>query len=80
MVKAAGEAEVDMMSDLVNLVIVGVIPAEWEIGTIVNSCTGMWGTLERGNHRGLKLTDHILELVERVIEKLIRQQVDINEI
>ena len=35
--------------------------------------------LERGNYRGLKLTDHILKIAERVIEHLVRQQVDINE-
>ena len=36
MVKAAGEAGVDMITDLVNQTIVGVIPAEWELNTIVN--------------------------------------------
>ena len=30
MVKEAGEAEVDMISDLVSQIVVGLIPAEWE--------------------------------------------------
>ena len=35
--------------------------------------------LERGNFEGLKLTNQILNTVEKDIEKLIKQQVDINE-
>ena len=36
-------------------------------------------SLEKGNIRGLKLTDHILKITGRITEKLIRQQVDIDE-
>ena len=35
--------------------------------------------LERGNYRGLKLTDQILKVMERVVEALIRQKVDIDQ-
>ena len=36
-VKAAGETEVDMITDLINQIIVeGVISVEWELCTIVN--------------------------------------------
>ena len=37
--------------------------------------------LERGNlsKRGLRLADHLPNIAERVIEKLIRHQVDIEE-
>ena len=63
MVKAAGKVEVDMITDLLNLIIVGVIPAEWEINTIVNYHKATGGALERGNRMGLKLTDQILEIV-----------------
>ena len=34
--------------------------------------------LDRGNYRGLKLTDQVLKVLERIIEQLVRQQVDIN--
>ena len=37
MVKAAGEVEVNMITDLVNQIIVeGFIQAEWELSTVVN--------------------------------------------
>ena len=81
MVKAAGEAGVDMITDLVNkLIIEGVIPAVWELGFIANCYKGKEDALERRNYRGLKLTDHIRKISERVVEKLIRQQVDIDEV
>ena len=35
--------------------------------------------MERGNYWGLKLRDQILKIAERIIERFIRQQVDINE-
>ena len=74
-VRSAGEAGIDMVADLVNHIAVGVIPAEWDINTTIN-CKAKGDALEIGNYKGLKLTDQILEIVQSVIEKLIRQQVD----
>ena len=36
--------------------------------------------MDRGNYRGLKLTDHVMKLVEHVLERRIRKMVDIDEI
>ena len=36
--------------------------------------------MERGKYWGLKLRDQILKTAERIIERFIRQQVDINEL
>ena len=36
MVKAAGEAGMDITYDLVNQIIIGIIPAEWECSTTAN--------------------------------------------
>ena len=52
MVKAAGEAGVDLITDLVNqITIEGVIPAEWELSTIVNCYKGKSNSLKGGNFR-----------------------------
>ena len=72
MVKAAGGAKVDRITRPSNQTIGGVIPAEWELNTIVNCHKEKGDSLERGNYRGLKLTDQILKISERNIEKLIR--------
>ena len=42
------------------------IPAEWELSTIVSCCKRNRVALERGNYRGLRLTDWILKITERV--------------
>ena len=74
--QAAGEAGIDMMTDLVNQIVVeGVIRAEWEL----SCCKRKGDSSERRNYRGLKLTDQILKMYERIIERLMRQQVDTDE-
>ena len=79
MLKTAGDSGVNMIRDLVNQITLGVIHAEWQFTTIVNYYKGKGDPLERGNYRGLKITDHILKIAERIIEKLIKQQVNIDE-
>ena len=36
--------------------------------------------LERGNYRGLKLTEHCLKVVERVMEKIACELVSVDEV
>ena len=82
MVKAAEEAGVGIITDLVNQIIVeGVIPAETELSTIVCCYKEKEDSLEKGNCRGLNLTDQILQIAERdnVDEKLTREHVDLDQ-
>lgn len=75
----AGEAGIDIISDLVNQVIAErVIPTEWELSTIENCYKGMREAFERGKYTGLKLTEQVLKAVERDTKKLMKQQLDIN--
>ena len=69
-----------MVTDPTNhLSVERVIPVEQEPNTV--SCyKGQEDGLEKGNYRGLKLTDNYLKKFERAIEKLIRQQVNVTEI
>ena len=54
------EAGVGMITNLVNQVIVdGIISAEWELSIIANCFKGRRDSLERRNYRGLILLDHI---------------------
>ena len=68
------------MTDLLNQIIVGVLGAEWELSTIANCYKEKGDSLEKENYRGLELTDQILKIADRIIEKFMRQQVDIDEI
>ena len=79
MVQAQGEAGADMISDLVNQIIVGVIPTEWKLSTFVNCYKEKGDVLKRGNYWEPKFTDLIIRTAEKVIENLIRQQADIHK-
>ena len=69
MLKAAGETDIGMIINLVNHIIVEeLIPVEWEISTIVNYYKWKDNSLGKINYRGLKLTDQILNIAERIIK------------
>ena len=40
---------------------------------------GKGDALKRGNYRGLKLIEQVMKVLERVVEGLIRQSVEVNE-
>ena len=51
MLKAVGETGAGMITDLVNQIIVGVVPAELELNIIVNCYKGKDNSSERGTIR-----------------------------
>ena len=48
------------------------------MSSTVNSYKGKGDAIERGNYRGIKLLDHIMKVLERIVERFIREQVEIN--
>ena len=46
---------------------------------IINCFKGKGDPLVMGNYRGLKLLEHVMKILERVIESIIRSRVNINE-
>ena len=66
----------DLANDMVRN---GVIPSDWEDSFIINIYKGKGDALERGNYRGLKLLDHVMKGMERVIEKIIRERISIDD-
>ena len=80
MLKAAGEEGIELTRDLVEEVFsTGVIPKDWEESIILSLYKGKGEALDRGNYRGLKLTDQAMKLLERVLDFQIRQMVNIDE-
>ena len=55
------------------------MPSDWEMSIIINCFKGKGDAVERGNFRGLKLLEHLMKVFERVMEKHIREVVNINE-
>ena len=46
---------------------------------IINCFKGKGDAVEHGNFRGLKLLDHLMKVFERVIEKYIREAINIDD-
>ena len=79
MLKAAGEVGIELLTELTEVVFCnGVIPTDWQESFILNLYMGKGDALEQGNYRGLKLTDQVMKLLERVLDSFIREMVDID--
>ena len=57
----------------------GKVPSDWEQSFIVCLYKGKGDALERGNYRGLKLTEQVMKVLERIVDGLIRQVVSIDD-
>ena len=55
------------------------MPTEWKESIILSLYKGKGDALNRGNYRGLKLTEQVLKVVERVVEELLRDFVNIDD-
>ena len=80
MLKAAGDTGATMIRDLaVSIIRDGKVPADWERSFIVCLYKGKGDALDRNNYRGLKLTEQVMKVLERIVDGLIRQAVTIDE-
>ena len=80
MLEASGGTSIDVVTDLINQIISeGQMPGDWQVSSIVNCFKGKGDALERGNYRGLKLLEQVMKILERIVDKLIREQVHIND-
>ena len=80
MLKAAGKNGIVFLRELITSVMInGKIPEDWEMSFILNLYKGKGDALDRGNYRGLKLTEHVMKVMERIVDELIREMIDINE-
>ena len=80
MLKAAGESGVKWVTDICNEVVSsGVVPIDWKRSWMVYAYKGKENALECSSYRGIKLLEHVLKVLERVIEARIRKIVKIDE-
>ena len=78
MLKASSDEGIQLMKELCQLFVNGKgIASEWEESYIKNIYKGKGDALDRGNYRGLKMTDQAMKLSEHVLEDSIRDMVDI---
>ena len=56
------------------------MPDEWKTSMIVPIFKGKCDVMSCGSYRGVKLLEHAVKIVERVLERRIRTLVNLNEI
>ena len=78
MIRAAGDMGASMIYDLA-VAIIRDGSTRWEQSFIVCLYKGKGDALERGNYRGLKLTEQVMKILERIVDGLIRQLVSIDD-
>ena len=79
MLKAAGDVGIQWMTDLCNAVVSeGKIPEDWRKSWMVSVYKGKGNALECGSYRGIKLLDQVMKVLERVIERRVRDKVQID--
>ena len=79
-IRAAGGMGASMIRDFAAAIIRdGKVPSDWEQSFIFYLYKGKGGVLERGNYRGLKLTEQVMKILERIPDGLITQLVSIND-
>ena len=80
MIVASGEIGVKVMMELCQRVLDGKgIPDEWKTSVIVPIFKGKGDVMNCGSYRGVKLLEHAIKYVERVLERQIRTLVNLNK-
>ena len=69
--RASSDTGVPLVADLTNYMIRngGTIPSDWKNSFLINIYEWKGDALIEGNYRGLKLLDHVMKGIERVITK-----------
>ena len=74
MIRAASDMGTFMIRDLAAAIIRdGKVPSDWEQNFIVCLYKGKGDALGRGNYCGLKLTEQVIKILERIVDGLIRR-------
>ena len=74
MLKGPSDTGVRLLADFANNMIRnGTIPSDCENSFIISTYQGKGDALIRDKYRGLKHLDHVMKVIERVMEKIIRE-------
>src|SRR5678815_3540652 len=80
MLKVSGAEGTEWVTDVCNAVVRdGRIPNDWKKSWMVPVYKGKGDALECGSYRGVKLLDHVMKVLERVIEVRVRNRAGIDD-
>ena len=79
MISASGEVGVGVMVELCQRVFDGKgMPDEWQTSVLVPIFKGKGDVRNCNTYRGVKMLEHVMKIVERVLERRIRELVNID--
>ena len=80
MIKASGASGTEWVTDVCNAVVRdGKVPEDWNKSWMVNVYKGKGDALECGSYRGIKLLEHVLKILVRVIDTRVRRIVKVDD-
>ena len=80
MIKALEGAGIEWLTDILNKIWrEEKIPDDWQNSILVPIYKQKGDTMDCSNYRGIKLLEHGMKVYERVIDKKLRERIDINE-
>ena len=80
MIVARGEIVVNVILELCQSVLDGIeLPDEWKTSVIVPILKQKGDVMSCGSYRGVKLLEHGMKIVERILKRRIRTPVNLNE-
>ena len=80
MIMANGKFGVGVLKKLCQRVLNGKgMPEEWKTSVVVPIFKGKGDVMDCGAYRGVKLLEHAMKIVERVLEKRIRELVKVDD-
>ena len=80
MIVASGEIGISVMMELCQGVLDGRgMPNDWALSVVIPIFKGKGDAMSCGAYRGVKLLEHAMKIVERVLEKRIRSMVRVDE-
>ena len=79
MIRAADKQGVKWMTEICNEVIrSGKVPEDWKLSSLVPVYKGKGDPMQCGSYRAIKLLEHGMKIMERVPEKRLRKQINID--
>ena len=80
MINASGEVGISVMIELCQRVLDGRrMPEEWKTSVVIPIFKGKGDVMSCGAYRGVKLLEHGMKIVERVLEKRMRLLVSLDD-
>ena len=71
---------VDVLHQVANDILKGAsMPIDWKLSTLIPIYKGKGSVMECGSYRGVKLLEHGMKVVERVLEKRLREIIKIDD-